>query len=174
MSSPSRPFVFVFGKCKMENLQRNLATPQVFKQLHDTFYFKLTAYCDVIMSSPMQQQPENSIHPTTNMAASNKLAMSRCLQSTINTDSLFIHGFMSFTLWLSGFSQSNAHQPLTDWSLTLILSWLYCPSLGNHQPILTSNPHPQCYDSDSAQGHSTEQLYSSSDAVGAPQLDLWG
>jgi len=69
-------------------------------------------------------------------------------------------------------SQSNAHQPSTDQSLTFLLSQLYHPSLGNHQLILTSDPHPQCYDLDSAWGCSTKQPYISSDAVGTPQLDL--
>jgi len=44
--------------------------------------------------------------------------------------------------------------------LTFLPSQLYHLSLGNHQPIPTSNPHPQHYDLDSAWGHLTKQLYS--------------
>ena len=73
---------------------------------------------------------------------------------------------------MSGFAQSSAHQPPTHQSLTFLPSQLYHLSLGNHWPILTSNPHPQHYHLDSTWGHSTEQLYSLSDTVGAPQLDL--
>ena len=40
------------------------------------------------------------------------------------------------------------------------------------QPILTSNPHPHYIRFH--WGCSSEQLYSSSDAVGAPQIYLWG
>ena len=78
--------------------------------------------------------------------------------------------------WLSGFAQSSIRQPQTDQSLTFLPSWLYHLSLGNQLPIQMSDPHPQCYHSDSAQGCLTKQLYlySSSDAVGTLQLDLWG
>jgi len=78
------------------------------------------------------------------------------------------------SLPLSGFAQSNACQPLIDWSPTLPSNWCDWLSLGNHWLIPTSNPHPQCYDSESTWEHLTKQLYSSSDAVGTPQLDLWG
>ena len=62
--------------------------------------------------------------------------------------------------------------PSTFDQLTFLPSQCDRPSLGNHWPIPTSNPHPQCYDSNSTYEHLTEQLYSSSVAVGTPQLDL--
>jgi len=52
------------------------------------------------------------------------------VDSTIFTDIL-----------LSGFSQSNACQTMTNRSLTFHLSWPYHPSLSNHQLILLADPN---------------------------------
>jgi len=73
-----------------------------------------------------------------------------------------------------GFSQSSAHQPRLNEVSPSFWAESNHLSLSNHQlspmfwstsPALPFRLHP---------GHSTKQLYSSSDTVGAPQLDLWG
>ena len=101
---------------------------------------------------PVQRYPP-PFHPLQNILVLPKIGTSICPDSPALLASTSPHVWLTLQGHfpdpphpmghLSGFSQSNAHQPMTDQILTFLPSRPYHLSLSNHQPIPMANPDIQ-------------------------------